>query len=401
MSVTLREIEAARARLGDQVERTPLAHSRTLSATSGAEVWLKFENQQFTASFKERGALNRLLTLDAEARARGVIAMSAGNHAQAVAYHGKRLGIPTVIVMPRSTPNVKVEQTRVHGAEVLLHGERFDETRAFTREQAARRGLTLVHPFEDDAVIAGQGTLALEMLEDGPEFDAVLVPIGGGGLLAGVATAIKARAPATEVIGVQSERYPAAHQAFHGLAARVPGGGSVAEGIAVEVPGERTLALIRRHADDVVLVSEDAIEAAVFALLEVEKTVVEGAGAAGLAALDSQRERFAGRRVGLVLCGGNIDLMVLSSILQRGLVRTHRLVRIGVELRDVPGALGDLAARIGAMNCNIIEVTQQRRFRTSSARAVRVDLVLQMRGEEQAEAVLAALAEAGFDARRE
>ena len=401
MPVTIGSIEAAAERIRGQVARTPLQHARTLSALTGAEIWLKFENQQFTASFKERGALNRLLALTPEERQRGVIASSAGNHAQAVAYHGRRLGIPTLIVMPRTAPNVKVEHTRAHGAEVLLHGDAFDDARAFAEALAGERGFTLVHPFDDDAVIAGQGTLALEMLEDGPPFDAVIAPIGGGGLLAGVATAVKARAPATQVIGVQSARYPAAYQAFHGLPVQVPGGSSVAEGIAVKAPSTRTLAILQRHVDDVVLVDEPTLEQAVFTLIEIEKTVAEGAGAAGLAAVQSEPGRFAGRRVGLVLCGGNIDPLVLSALLERGLVRTHRLVRFTVELPDTPGALGSLTQQLGALRSNIVDIAQQRTFDTTSVRSARVDLVLEMRGEEQAEQVLAALATAGFEARRE
>ncbi len=398
MGVTLEQIQAAAACIRGQLERTPLRHSRTLSAITGAEIWLKFENLQFTASFKERGALNALSGLDATARARGVIAMSAGNHAQAVAYHGRRLGIPVVIVMPTSTPNVKVEHTRAHGAEVILHGETFDETRAFTRERAAQRGLTLVHPFDDDAVIAGQGTLALEMLEDGPGFDAVVAPIGGGGLLSGIATAVKGLVPATRVVGVQAARYPAAYQALRGLEVRVPGGSTVADGIAVKAPSARTLALLRRHVDEALLVEEDEIERAVFLLLEVEKTVVEGAGAAGLAAVLAHPERFAGQRLGLVLCGGNIDMLVLSTLLRRGLVRGGRLVRLSVEISDAPGALAALTELLGSLNSSIVEIHQERTFGASSVRATRVDLVLQLRGTEQAGALEAALRERGFRA---
>jgi threonine dehydratase len=378
---------------------TPLEHSKTLSALTGAQIYLKFENHQFTASFKERGALNRLLDLTPDERRRGVIAMSAGNHAQAVAYHGRRLGIPTCIVMPRTTPNAKVEQTRVFDAEIILHGSQFDEARTFALEEGRRRNLTLVHPFDDPAVIAGQGTLGLEMLMQAPDLEVLVVPIGGGGLISGVAIGAKALNPRLEIIGVQTERYPAAYNAFHRIDAPVPGGGTVAEGIAVKSPGALTMELIRHHVDDVVLVDEEYIERAVFNLLEIEKTVVEGAGAAGLAAVLRHPDRFRSRRVGIPLCGGNIDMMILSSLLQRGLVRSHRLVRLRVEIDDVPGALGSLTQLLGELDSNIIEIAHQRAFGGSSVRAVVVDLVLQMRGEEQEDQVVSALRERGLDAR--
>jgi threonine dehydratase len=400
MSITLADIRNARERIRSEIVATPLEHSRTLSVLTGADVFLKFENHQFTASFKERGALNRLLNLNADERRRGVIAMSAGNHAQAVAYHGKRLGIPTCIVMPRTTPNAKVEQTRVFDPEVILFGSGFDDARSFALEEAARRNLTLVHPFDDPAVIAGQGTLALEMLEQEPSLEVLIVPIGGGGLISGMAVAAKTIKPEAEMIGVQAERYPAAYAAFHRIAQQgVPGGGTVAEGIAVKSPGARTLELICAHVDDVVLVDEEHIEAAVFTLLEIEKTLAEGAGAAAFAALLRYPERFRGRRVGLVLSGGNIDMMILSSLLQRGLVRSHRLVKFRVEIDDVPGALGRLTNLLGELDSNIVDIVHQRAFGGSSVRAAIVDLVLQMRGEEQADQVLKALRDRGLDAR--
>ncbi len=399
MTVTIDDVLAAQRRIGAEIVVTPFEHSRTLSVKTGAELYLKFENQQFTASFKERGALNRLLALTAQERARGVIAMSAGNHAQAVAYHGRRLGIPTVIVMPRTTPNAKVEQTRVFGPEIILRGAQFDEARAFALEEAQRRELTLVHPFDDAAVIAGQGTLGVEMMAQQPELDVLIVPVGGGGLVSGVAIGAKAVSPHVEIVGVQCERYPAAHAAFHRIENRGSGGGTVAEGIAVKSPGKITSELIRRWVDDVVLVNEEQIERAIFMLLEIEKTVVEGAGAAGLAAVLSDPERFRGRRVGLPLTGGNVDMMILSSILQRGLVRSHRLVRLRVEIDDVPGALGRLTQLLGELDSNIIDIEHQRAFGGSSVRAAIVYLVLQMRGEEQQDQVLAALHARGFDAR--
>ncbi len=366
----------------------------------GVQLYLKFENQQFTASFKERGALHRLLGLSEAERSRGAIAMSAGNHAQALAYHGRRLGIPTTIVMPRTTPNSKVEQTRAHGAEVILHGSQFDETRAFTKELAEERGLTLVHPYDDPAVIAGQGTLALEILASGNRIDTLLVPIGGGGLISGVAVAAKALQPSVQIIGVQSDRYPAAHYAFHGLAPTdVTNHDTVADGIAVKSPGTLTIDLIRRYVDDIVLVSEDNIEQAIFVLAEIEKTVVEGAGAAGVAAAMRHKEKYQNKRVGTILCGGNIDMMTLSSVLQRGMVRSHRLVRLEVEVPDIPGALGQVTQLIGELHSNIMEISHQRAFDASSARAAIVNMVLQLRGEEEADQVLAALSARGFDAR--
>jgi threonine dehydratase len=399
MTIGLDDVERARERIAGQVLRTPLTRSETLSRLTGAHVYLKFENHQFTASFKERGALNRLLALTADERRRGVIAMSAGNHAQAVAFHGRRLGIPTCIVMPRSTPNAKVEQTRVFGPEVILHGSDFDETRAFTLAESERRGAVLVHPFDDALVVAGQGTLGLEMLEQAPELDAIVVPIGGGGLVSGVATAAKAVKGDVEIIGVQAERYPAAYAAFHHLDPVPPHrDGTVAEGIAVKAPGALTLEIIERLVDDIVLVSEECLEQAIFSLLEIEKTVAEGAGAAALAAVQHNPARFRGRRVGLVLSGGNIDMMILSSILQRGLVRTHRLVRIRVELSDMPGALGEVTQLLAALDSNIIDIAHQRVFGGSSARAVVVEFTLQLRGEEQADQVLAALRGRGLDA---
>ncbi len=392
------DIQAARERIAGQVAVTPLSHSATLSKLTGAEIYLKFENLQFTSSFKERGALNCLLCLEDEERDRGVIAMSAGNHAQALAYHGQRLGIPTTIVMPRFTPNAKVAQTRVFGAEVILHGSEFDEARSFTLELARQRDLTLVHPYDDPRVIAGQGTLGLELLEQAPDAEVVVVPVGGGGLIGGVAAAVKAERPEIRVVGVQVERFPAAHNFFHGIGDSPRGVGTVAEGIAVKSPGSQTLPLIRGYVDDMMLVSEEQVEQAIFTLLEIEKTVVEGAGAVALAAVYAHRSAFAGRRTVLILSGGNIDMMILSSVLQRGLVRSHRLVRLRVEIPDVPGALAALTGVLAELDSNIIEIEHQRAFAGSSVRSTMVELVLQMRGEEQVDQVLAALAAKGYEA---
>ena len=395
--VTLDDIRAARVRLGDSVARTPLAKSETLSAQLGANIYLKFENQQFTASFKERGALNRLLLLSDAERARGVTAMSAGNHAQALAYHGSRLGIPVSIVMPRHTPNAKVEQTRVFGAEIFLHGKQFAETLEFTKQLAVENGYTLVHPFDDEAVIAGQGTLGIEMLEQVPDLDTIVVPVGGGGLIAGIARAAKTLRPAVAIVGVQAERFSAAADIFNGRDTRSARPGTVAEGIAVETPGVKTLAIIRDCVDRMVTVSEHDIERAVFTLLEVEKTVTEGAGAAALAAVMGDRSLAVGKTA-LVLTGGNIDMMILSSVLQRGLVRTKRLVRLAVETSDVPGSLAEVTRILGDLDSNIVDVVHQRAFGSSSVRATLIEFVLQMRGEEQIDVVTKALKEAGYDA---
>ena len=397
MPVTLESIKAAQARLGNSVARTPLAKSETLSAQLDADICLKFENQQFTASFKERGALNRLLQLSDSERARGVTAMSAGNHAQALAYHGSRLGIPVSIVMPRHTPNAKVEQTRVFGAEVILHGNQFAQTLDFTKRLADDRGYTLIHPFDDEDVIAGQGTLGIEMLEQVPDLDTIIVPVGGGGLIAGVAFAAKALRPQVTVVGVQAERFSAAADLFNDRVPAPGHPGTVAEGIAVEMPGVKTMAIIREHVDRMATVSEHEIEAAVFKLLEVEKTVTEGAGAAALAAVMANRS-LAGGKTALILTGGNIDMMILSSVLQRGLVRTKRLVRLSVESPDVPGTLARLTGILGDLDSNIVDVVHQRAFGTSSVRATRIEFVLQMRGEEQVDVVIKTLKEAGYDA---
>ncbi len=391
------DIRAAAARLDGQVLRTPCVESRTLSQLTGCQVFLKFENLQYTASFKERGACNKLAQLTPEESARGVIAMSAGNHAQGVAYHAQRLGLRAVIVMPRFTPGVKIERTRGFGAEVVLHGDTLDEARAHARHLAEQQGLVFVHPYDDEAIAAGQGTVGLEMLADVPELDTLVVAVGGGGLIGGIATAAKALKPGIEVIGVQTERFPAMVNAIKGT--RHPQGSStIAEGIAVGTPGEINLPLVRERVDDLLLVDEGDIEQAIVMLLEIEKTLVEGAGAAGLAALLKHPQRFAGRRVGLVLSGGNIDPMLLASIIERGMVRAGRLARIAVNARDVPGNLARITALVAEAGANIDEVHHQRAFTLLAAQNVEIELVLQTRGREHVNQVIDALNAAGFGA---
>ena len=391
------DIEAAADRLAGQILDTPCVESRTLSQLTGCQVFLKFENLQYTASFKERGACNKLAQLDADERARGVVAMSAGNHAQGVAYHAQRLGLRAVIVMPRFTPGVKVERTRGFGAEVVLHGDTLEAARAHARELAERQGLVFVHPYDDAAIVAGQGTVALEMLRAQPDLDTLVVAVGGGGLISGMATAAKAIRPGIEVVGVQTERFPAMYNAIKGT--QLPQGSStIAEGIAVGTPGEITQSIIRRLVDDMVLVDEGNIEQAIVMLLEIEKTLVEGAGAAGLAALLKHPKRFAGKRVGLVLCGGNIDPLLLASIIERGMVRAGRLARIQVNARDVPGNLARITATVADAGANIDEVHHQRAFTLLAAQNVAIELVLQTRGREHVGQVIERLREAGFEA---
>ncbi len=394
-AVSLASIRAAAERLRGHIEETPCVHSRTLSQITGAQVFLKFENLQFTASFKERGALNKISLLSEQQKASGVIAVSAGNHAQGVAYHAQRLGIPAVIVMPRFTPTVKIERTRGFGAEIILVGDTFDDARLEATAIAARRGLTMVHPYDDVDVIAGQGTIALEMLAQQPQLDCLCVAIGGGGLISGIATAAKALKPGVTVVGVQTDQFPSMYAALKGV--HLPSANAtLAEGIAVRQPGELTCEIVRQVVDDIVLVSEGDIEQAIVMLLEIEKTVVEGAGATGLAALLRHRERFVGRNVGLILCGGNIDPMVLADIIERGMVRAGRLARIRVHTRDVPGELARAATLIGQAGANIEEVEHQRAFTTLPVQNAELEFVLQTRGPEHIEEVLRTLRDAGL-----
>jgi len=393
--VSIEHIRQAAGRLQGQVLATPCLESRTLSEIVGAQVFLKFENLQFTASFKERGACNKLAQL-AEQGVRGVIAMSAGNHAQGVAYHAQRLGLAATIVMPRFTPGVKIERTRGFGAEVVLHGDSLDAARTHAYELAQARGLAFVHPYDDEAIIAGQGTVALEMLEAVPSLDTLVVSVGGGGLLAGMAVAARALKPDIELVGVQTTRFPAMFDAVKHTR-HEQGTSTIAEGIAVGTPGEHTLALIARLVDDMLLVDEGDIEQGVLMLLEIEKTLVEGAGAAGLAALIRHPQHFAGKRVGLVLSGGNIDPLLLGAIIERGMVRAGRLARLRVSARDVPGVLARITAVVAEAGANVDEVHHQRAFTLLAAQNVEIELVLQTRGREHLAAVLDALRGAGFE----
>ncbi|WP_280188668.1 threonine ammonia-lyase [Delftia sp. PS-11] len=393
--LSLQDIRNAAARLQGAVLETPCVESRTLSQITGAQVFLKFENLQFTASFKERGAFNKLVQLSPEERARGVVAMSAGNHAQGVAYHAQRLGVRAVIVMPRFTPGVKVERTRGFGAEVVLHGDSLAEARQHAYTLAAQQGLCFVHPYDDEQIAAGQGTLALEMLAEQPDLEQIVVAIGGGGLIAGVATAAKGLNPAIEIIGVQTQRFASMFNAVR--KAELPMGTStIAEGIAVTQPGAITQEVVARLVDDLVLVDEGDIEQAVLMLLEIEKTLVEGAGAAGLAALLRHPQRFAGKRVGLILSGGNIDPLLLASIIGRGMVRSGRLARIKVSARDVPGVLARITATVAAAGANVEEVHHQRAFTLLAAQSVEIELVLQTRNKAHIDEVMAALQAEGM-----
>ncbi|WP_010163141.1 MULTISPECIES: threonine ammonia-lyase [unclassified Sphingomonas] len=398
LPVTLADVEAAHARISDKIVRTPFFISRTLSELTGATVYLKFENLQFTAAYKERGALNTLLQLPPETR--GVIAASAGNHAQGLAYHANRLGIPATIVMPTNTPIVKITQTEGHGATVVLHGDTFDAAYAHARELESECGLTFVHPFDDPRVIAGQGTVALEMLQDVPQIDTFLTPIGGGGLISGMAVVAEAasRAPGghrIEVVGVEAELFPSMYNRVNGT--NMPcAGDTLAEGIAVKEPGVITAQMVHALVDDIVLVNERSLEQAVSLLLQIEKTVVEGAGAAGLAALLQHPERFAGRTVGVVLCGGNIDTRLLANVLLRDLARSGRLARLRIRLQDQPGALFNVARIFDAQRVNILELSHQRIFTKLPAKGLFLDVECETRDRAHLDRLTAALQVAGY-----
>lgn len=397
------DVARAAAAIASAIPPTPCARSLVLGELTGCDVVLKLENLQFTASFKERGALNRLLALDADERRRGVVCMSAGNHARAVAHHARRLGIAATVCMPRSAPFVKIEQTRRLGARVLLEGDCLADAEDAARILAERDGLVMLPPYDDPHVIAGQGTVALEMLDAFPDLDVLLVPTGGGGLLAGMAVAARARKPGIEIVGVQCAAFPQLANAWRAARGRgaplAPASGpTVAEGIAVERPGRLARELVARLVDDVLVVDEDALERAVLLLTEIEKTVAEGAGAAGLAALLTDPPRFAGRRVGIVISGGNIDTRLLSLVLVRGLVRDGRMVRLRLRVPDLPGGLARVAARLGELGANILEVQHQRAFAHVPLRVTEIEFILETRGRTHVEELVTGLAGAGIEA---
>ncbi|MGI8611352.1 MAG: threonine ammonia-lyase [Sphingomicrobium sp.] len=396
---TIDDIRSAAQRIEGAVIHTPMLMSRTFSEIIGAEVWLKFENLQFTGAYKERGALNKLLQLTDEERARGVIAASAGNHAQAVAYHGKRLGIPVTIVMPSATPTVKVSQTAGHGARVILEGAMFDDAHAKACELAAKDGYVFVHPFDDPQVIAGQGTIALEMLAAVPDLDMLVIPVGGGGLMSGVGTAARAIKPDIGLIGVEAELYPSMKCAIEGCDLPL-GGDTLAEGIAVKQPGELTSRILGEIVDEIVLVAERNLERAVAMLVAIEKSVVEGAGAAGLAAMLGDPKRFAGRKVGTVLCGGNIDTHLLANVLVRDLVRSGRIARLRIAAQDRPGAMAAITAKFEAAGVNIIEINHSRIFTRLPAKDTVIEVECEARDPQAIDEVVERLESAGFHVER-
>ena len=396
LPVTIDDVRAAHMRIRDAIVRTPTLISKTLSDMTGASVYLKFENLQFTAAYKERGALNTLLQLSPEARAKGVIAASAGNHAQGLAYHANRLGIPATIVMPRTTPTVKVTQTEGHRANVVLEGETFDAAYAHARVLEAECGYTFVHPFDDPRVIAGQGTAAVEMREDVPGLDTLLIPIGGGGLISGTAVVAHAAGHPIEIVGVQAELFPSMYNRVRGTSMPCAGD-TLAEGIAVKEPGGITSSMVAHMVDDIVLVGERNLEEAVSLLLQIEKTVVEGAGAAGLAALMAYPERFRGKTVGIILCGGNIDTRLLANVLLRDLARSGRLARLRVRLRDQPGALFNVARIFDQQRVNIIEIYHQRIFTSLPAKGLVTDIECEARDRDHLNRLIAALRDGGYE----
>jgi threonine dehydratase len=395
-AISLADVQAAARQLEGQVVLTPCLTSQRLSELFGCRITLKFENFQHCSSFKDRGAYVKLASLTEQERQRGVIAMSAGNHAQGVAWHASRLGIPATIVMPRLTPFVKVEQTAQFGAKVVLEGDSVEDASVSAKRIAAERNLTFVHPYDDPLIIAGQGTLGLEMLAAAPDLDVLVVPIGGGGLIAGVATAAKGINPDIEIIGVQAAAAPSMYRKKAGLP-EAPTRPTIAEGIAVKAPGDLTFPIVQALVGDILLVEEEALEQAILTLLEIEKTVVEGAGAAGLAAVISYRERFAGRRVGLVLCGGNIDLRLLSVVVQRGLARSRRLIWLQIGMPDAPGNLARAATLIGEAGANIVEVEHQRLFSPLSVKSSEVNFIIETRNAAHATELITSLRAAGFD----
>jgi threonine dehydratase len=398
MTLTFDDIKAAATRLHGHIERTPCRHSRTLSEITGAEVWVKFENLQFTAAFKERGALNKLSLMSADERARGVIAASAGNHAQGLAYHAARMGVPVTIVMPKGTPMVKVEHTRGHGAEVVLEGESYDEAADIAQRLREERGLVFVHPFNDYDVMAGQGTVALEMLEDVPDLEILPVPIGGGGLIAGMAVAAKSINPDIRIMGVEPAMYPSFTARMRGMNTN-SGGQTIAEGIAVKQVGDQAFSIARPLVEDVLLVEEPYFERAISLYCTVEKTIAEGAGAASLAALLAFPEKFRGKKCGLVLCGGNIDTRLLTSVLTRELIRAQRLVSLRIIGDDRPGLLANVSALIGQMGANIIEVAHNRLSLDVPAKGAEFDIMIETRDAQHTQDIIDALRERGYPPR--
>ncbi len=400
MTVTIDDIRAAAATIAGQVVRTPAVPApRLAEATGAAQVVLKLENQQYTGSFKDRGAYNKLKSLTPTEAKNGVIAMSAGNHAQGVACFAQRLGIPAVIVMPQGTPFNKVERTKSFGARVVIEGDTIDAAAVFAREMAKREKLTFVHPYDDPKIVAGQGTIGLELLADAPDLDTIVVPIGGGGILAGIATAAKALKPQIDMIGVEAALYPSMHHAIRNLTPTF-GAQTIAEGIAVKSPGVLTKAIIERLVSDILLVEEEPLEQAVQLMAEAQKVVAEGAGAAGLAAMLAHRQRFAGKRVGIVVCGGNIDVRMLGQVLVRGLVRDGRVVELRIEIVDQPGVLGRLARAIGDAGGNILEIHHQRLFTDLPVKRADIDAVIETRNAEHVQEITASLIQAGFTVRQ-
>ncbi len=393
---TADDVRAAADRIGDRVKHTPLVHAEKLTVLTGADIWLKLENLQYTGAFKERGALNKLLLLTPDERKRGVIAASAGNHAQGLARHAQALGVPATIVMPVTTPDVKVRQTKELGAEVVLSGHDFDEAKVTTAALQEQRGLIFVHPFDDPDVIAGQGTVAVEMLADGPSFDAMIIPIGGGGLIAGMALTVKDASPKTEMIGVQTALFPSMANALDG-GARETGGNTLAEGIAVKEAGALTRDIVKDFVDDIVLVEERTLERALSMLMMEQKLLVEGAGAAGLAAILADPQRFAGKTIGLVLCGGNIDARLLSMILMRDLARAGRLARLRVQLLDMPGQLVRVASIIAGQDGNVIDVGHHRTYSDLPAKMTCMDVTIDTQGQDHLNRIIENLREEGYE----
>lgn len=396
IAVTISDIRAAREVLQDNVLRTPMIAAPKLSHRCGADIFIKYENLQATGSFKDRGALVKMMSLSNEQRARGVITMSAGNHAQAVAYHARRLGIPATIIMPEGTPFVKVGNTEALGARVILTGETLSDARGETERIAEQEGLTMVHPYDDPLIISGQGTVGLEILEDHPDLDCVVVPIGGGGLISGTAIALKAARPDIEVIGVEVESYPSMYCAIHGQAPKF-GGATLAEGIAVKAPGEYTKPIVNAHVSEIMLVPEDAIERAICAYATDQKTMAEGAGAAGLAALMMEPDRFAGRKVGLVLCGGNVDPRILASVMVRGLERDGKIMSVRIIIPDQPGVLAQITNCFGAHKANILEVTHRRMFLNIPVKGAILDIVAEVKDRAHGERLLEQVEELGYE----